>query len=980
VTGIVQARQILICLMVLLTLPITVMSASPGRFQADGTALVFANPNNVTEDGSQTNYPTFCVDPTGSGRESILTAIEVGGTLWRTVSFDAATGRFSLQPGADLPLDAGAQASQARIRLVTPIDSTGKPKVFVEMIRSEPQGLDTVGIFDLQTAKAEGVALTVPGLPIASRDLDGDGVPEILLLAEADPGFAVLTIMDARLTRQSLSTRISVGSSYYPFALGKFSSTAPHQMVTGSGSVYTLTAHSATLVGSIPGTLNGEPIKFLRAADVDGDGLDEIIALYGSTLRVYDFDTQQLKWETTPSINPSAQLVALQLADLAGDGKLEIMLGQVGGPPGTPGYIFVYDSATGLELRTIAHTYVGLYGLNACDFEGSHVRDIVVQTDNPQVGPDDMYVYDSQAGNLKGHSIEEYGPVRGILVADIEGTGSPEVVFQPDGQPGVGDLSIHARDASTFQVRWDTPGPLLPVLGTGRLAALASGNVMGDGHTYLVSGSSQNGQGVVWILNGSTRGLVRTITLDAQDIVESVAVADVDASGSPKILVGVDGPTGPRVEALDGTTGTRLWHANFGSEPAIQLLKIKSADVNHDGHADIAVHVTTDFQGGAEIFVVDGATHAARPLAVTSVSAFEAIDINCDSLPELAVGHTDGTLDVLDMNSASILHHYTGCASGLIAAISADKLSSASPGDVLFSCGSHVGWMSLTNGANEIITSVIANQVGVGDNLLSFGSAPSRDRIIVGSYTGVTHLAPVSALAPFVDPGNARTTNVFAGHWSKPVSDQITFGTFDGASASLELVSQPAHGSVTISGTSGAFTYIGTRPYAGTEYFVVRARTASATSVPTTVPVVLQNSAPSLAQPAASLTVQAGSAGSVNVAPSDSDQDQLTLVVVQAPSKGTVQFNGNTAVYSANTGSSGTDTFSVEAFDQLEYSSPMVVTVSITPASSTPPSNPPPTTPVSGGGGGGTIDLWTLAALLAVIGFRKISLRRRVLY
>jgi hypothetical protein len=134
-----------------------------------------------------------------------------------------------------------------------------------------------------------------------------------------------------------------------------------------------------------------------------------------------------------------------------------------------------------------------------------------------------------------------------------------------------------------------------------------------------------------------------------------------------------------------------------------------------------------------------------------------AIDTNGDSLPELAVGHTDGTLDVLDMSSASILHHYTGCASGLIAAIAADKLSSASPGDVLFSCGSHVGWMSLTSGATEVITSVIGNQVGVGDNLMSFGSALSSDRIIVGSYTGVTHLAPVSALAPFVDPGNART-------------------------------------------------------------------------------------------------------------------------------------------------------------------------------------------------------------------------------
>jgi hypothetical protein len=40
---------------------------------------------------------------------------------------------------------------------------------------------------------------------------------------------------------------------------------------------------------------------------------------------------------------------------------------------------------------SIAHTYVGLYSLSACDFGGTHVKDIVFQTDNPLLGPDDMY-------------------------------------------------------------------------------------------------------------------------------------------------------------------------------------------------------------------------------------------------------------------------------------------------------------------------------------------------------------------------------------------------------------------------------------------------------------------------------------------------------------------------------------------------------------------------------------------------------------
>jgi hypothetical protein len=282
--------------------------------------------------------------------------------------------------------------------------------------------------------------------------------------------------------------------------------------------------------------------------------------------------------------------------------------------------------------------------------------------------------------------------------------------------------------------------------------------------------------------------------------------------------------------------------------------------------------------------------------------------------------------------------------------------------------------MSLTSGASEVITDVIANQVGVGNNLLSFGTDAASDRIIVGSYVGVTHLGPVSALAPYVDPGNQTSTNVFAGHWSQPYSNQITFGTFDGASASLELVSGPAHGKITLDSATGEFTYTGATPFEGTDYFVVRARTASATSAPTTVPLVLRNTPPTLIATEASVMVQAGSSVSVILTPMDSDPgDTVTLLVVQASTQGTLAFNGGLVVYTANAGSSGIDTFAVEAFDQLDYSAPMIVTVNIqAPTSTPPPTNPPPTTSASSGGGGGSLDVAFVLALLLMLGARRL--------
>jgi hypothetical protein len=97
----------------------------------------------------------------------------------------------------------------------------------------------------------------------------------------------------------------------------------------------------------------------------------------------------------------------------------------------------------------------------------------------------------------------------------------------------------------------------------------------------------------------------------------------------------------------------------------------------------------------------------------------------------------------------------------------------------------------------------------------------------------------------------------------------------------------------------------------------------------------------------------------------DADIDPITYQFVQLPAKGSAKFNGNDAVYTANTGASGQDTFSVRAFDGLEYSGVMTVTVTI--AAAAPPPSPPPASASSSGGGGGTIDLLLLTGLITLL-------------
>ena len=959
----------------------TAGAAVPGPYGVSVDSSLLPVPRQVTETGLSRAFPLWCVDTNHDGRDEVVMS-GFGDGLWRTAEYDSARGTFTTHTRASMPyrpLSTGdpliADGEQGTATLVASLDPSGAPKVFVT-IENPVKPLPSIARYDVATGALEYV-MTGVTVPVATAvDLDGDGVSEILTQGVASQ----LAVYDATLTKR-LSSFETPPSANGGLAVGHFDG-GPHvEVVTGPGQVFELGPDSLHLIGSIDEKLNGEPIFFLAAADLDGDGRDEIIATYGSTIQAIDFAHHKALWSVTPSVNPSAQLYQLKIADMNGDGRPDILVGQTGAPS-APGNIIVLDGPTGHELRVIQHPDISFNGLGACDLDGDGKKEILAALGRPVIGPEHLYVYDFATGQLKSRSFDEAGPIRAVALADADDDGHTELVYSADGVIGSGDVKLHALDASTFAFKWDSPDPLLAQTGTGSIHALAAGDALGTGHTALVVGTTHDGFGQLWIVDGATRTLIRGVQLELDRHVDVLALADIDGVGHQQIVAGLasNAGAGAAIEAVDGASGTTLWHADLGQYGTIPAMRI--VDLNHDSHPDIIVSTPSVLDSLPGVLIVDGATHAVRSLPTKSTYGLEVMDVAGDATPEIIVGHMDGSIEVLDASSGAVLSKRTPCSS-TVNAISRSHLPGAGANDVLFACNKQVGWMAGDTGDFKFITSPLGSVVGSGNVLFSGGGSAADATITVTTTSGVKQLRPVAALAPYVLPIGANSGLNWGAHWGNQSTGTITFGTFDGSPATLEIVQQPAHGIATVDATSGRFTYqADAKPYKGVDLLVVRARTAGATSPPTALALTMDNSAPFMTTDPLSLDVSAGAAGTVPLHGSDFDSDPVTYEVTQAPTMGQVQVSaGGVATYTANATASGKDSFTVRVFDGLAYSLPVTVSVNVS-AQTSPPVTPPSTTPPpqtsgsSGGGGGGAIDPLMLVGLASVLLF----VRRRALH
>jgi hypothetical protein len=325
---------------------------------------------------------------------------------------------------------------------------------------------------------------------------------------------------------------------------------------------------------------------------------------------------------------------AMALGDLDGDGDLDALLG--------------VSSAIPVEATVWLNDGTGVFGphpsvpsfhagdLNQAvalgDLDGDGDLDALVGN---QFGDETVCLNDG-TGVFAPHPVAPSFPggqlTRAVALGDLDGDGdldalvcngaySPTVSTDPDTiwlNDGTGGFSPH---------------PVTPTIRTAPSAAVALGDLDGDGDLDAMIGEYRAGGSMVWLNDGSGGLSAHPAPLpSAGDLVGSIALGDLDRDGDLDAVLGRGGDV-ERVWLNDGTGTFSLHPMSFGFV-GDHSWGLALGDLDADGDLDV---VLGDYVGPSTVWLNNGlGTFTAHPTIP---------DLGEGSLVALALGDLDGDLD-----------------------------------------------------------------------------------------------------------------------------------------------------------------------------------------------------------------------------------------------------------------------------------------------------------------------------------------------
>ncbi len=362
----------------------------------------------------------------------------------------------------------------------------------------------------------------------------------------------------------------------------------------------------------------------VRVGDLDQDGKQEVIADYGSVIRIFDVDLHSI----TDSISADLDTNAIEVFDVDGDGTLEIVYGEA-----QQGSVHVHDGATRSLRWSITVPDAGVASLAVGDGDNDGVRELFWSAGYRSTGPDHLYSANTQTQAIEWKGEDIVGPFA-VSYGDVDADGSPEVVsasFQSESGYGEGVLFIH--DALTGRIEHQQI-----VEGLTRLARTKVANVDSDVQPEIFIGADPQFTGTVICYDGLTH--VEQWRKEPKPGLGfgSMEIADLDSDGTLEIVVGTgiagyDG--GGYIVVLDARTGTIEWESS--NLPAGQALyNLSVANVDADPNLEIIVGTFMRF------YVIDGATHATTTTSSPYLSSIATADLDGDGIAELLVADDEG--------------------------------------------------------------------------------------------------------------------------------------------------------------------------------------------------------------------------------------------------------------------------------------------------------------------------------------------------
>jgi len=474
-------------------------------------------------------------------------------------------------------------------------------------------------------------AAAVRGLQVA--DLDGDGTFEVAFCD--DNNLYVYDVASGGLEY------LGIGRGGWDLAVGNVDNDAALEIVVGNGSDpgYVVDGQSHALEWTNPWGFG----YLVRLGDVDGDGRQEAVAsLWGGDIQIFDVELQSL----AGSIPVALAVDALRVADVEGDGSLEIVYGD-----DQWGEVHVYNGQTLMEKWSVPNPDSGVTNIAVGDTDGDGTGELLFAAGYYSSGPDHLYVVDTAAHSVEWTSTDFAGPFRALSWGDIDADGHVEFLsgsFESDS--GYGDGLFFVHDALTQELEYQS-GPTTDENWTG-LWRIRNANVDADPQQEIFVTTSEFYSGIIICYDGITHAEQWRAQIPSGQSFTSMAVADVDNDGQLEIAAGVEtlSSTSGSVYVFNAASGALEWHSPSLVPPFADLSLMRIADVDGDGHLEIVV-------GNYEsaIFVIDGVTHTIQNLGNHGVTALDTPDRDGDGVAEVVIGTETGAIQVLDAFSGTVI-------------------------------------------------------------------------------------------------------------------------------------------------------------------------------------------------------------------------------------------------------------------------------------------------------------------------------------
>lgn len=862
--------------------------------------------------------------------------------------------------------DLNGDEPYADVPAIGDLDGDGKLEILVDvgptLYAFAHDGKDFPGVWP--------ITLNARGLGKVIADMNGDGKPEIIALAnvptEAAPTTLNLTVFDNEghvLQRWNVDASCGVTNNTqraFPvvanldddpdleIVIGVCSTVGAYDLQNAAGPVWT---------ASVAAPVLNSPI----VADIDHDGFNDIVVTTWAPLKtpagVYLFNRNGRIASGWPVLTEDSFVAPAAVADLDGDGKMEIC---VVGDRRYRIHVLEYDGfeAKGWPVSIENMTTAG--GLTLADIDGDLALDVIYiapgYRDLAIDGNDPDYVGGITAWNFEGKQISLNGtgnrfrtiPIEGVeapedfkaaplTITDLDGNGLMDLVGSSilDTAYGVefGDV-IFKKRSSLYA--WELPRTFAKKPGEWREFQHGPENngflptpklppqppeilpipdqIVGVGQAFVPL--ALDGflffpgdviNGLVWSASGQSQ---LQVVIDAQHVAH-ITAPGLDWEGSETITFSIRDPAGSFTRNV-----TALFAARRGFVPPIPVTDVITTLEDQSILIDPLANDLNPGGGTLQLFSVNHPQHGKASVAGGKILYQPETNYFGDDTFLYLVGNDAGAKALGTVNVT------VSPVNDVPVAIDDRALTFENSAVVISVLANDKD----ADGDPLRIVSVSAPTDGtavVSDNVIIYTPTPGFNGTNTFTY-GVTddksppQIATVTVVVrPLNSPPIAKPQTVTM---RRNATANITYLADDLEKDPLtfRITQAPQHGELFSYPTVGSYTP--TKGYSGTDSFSYRANDGELEGPEATVTIIIEakNNPPTLGP--MNLTTRINQAVSLTLNASDLDDDPVTFRIVTLPQHGLLDGNGSNFVYTPNLNYLGPDEFTYAASDGFEES------------------------------------------------------------